>query len=230
MLRIGPVDERCVATKNGVRFVSRLAFISNGSHMTHQADVRALAALESRNAHAGAFRRLSQAHWSDGRLSSRDKHLVAVAVGQVTRCEYCIEHHAEIAKRLGASLDELLAASYIAAALETFGRGEVKIDAAFTFEQRESVINGTAIGAGRDTFASTVFRDDTLPRELRLVTAAAVAQTQNHEPLRRSLHALAIEAGVTSEALEEAYAVAIILRAGAVYAHTLPIARLFEAK
>jgi AhpD family alkylhydroperoxidase len=197
--------------------------------MTHQAEVRTLAALETRNVHARAFRRLSQPHWNDGHLSSRDKHIVAVAVAQVTRCEYCIEHHAEIAKRLGASLDELIAASYIAAALETYERGALSIGENLSVEQPDSPLARTAIGAGRDEFASAVLSDDTPPLALRLVTAAAVAQAQDNEALRAQLHARAVESGVQPQALDEAYAVAVILRAGAVYAHTLPIARLFQS-
>jgi AhpD family alkylhydroperoxidase len=197
--------------------------------MTHQAEARALAALETRNAHAQAFRRLSQPHWNDGLLSSRDKHLIAVAVAQVTRCEYCIEHHAEIAKRLGASLDELIAASYITAALETYGRGALRIDEDLRVGQPDSALTQTAIGASRDEFASAVLRDDTLPVALRLVTAAAVAQAQDNQVLRAQLHTRAVESGVLPEALDEAYAVAVILRAGVVYAHTLSIANLFKA-
>jgi AhpD family alkylhydroperoxidase len=196
--------------------------------MTHQAEARTLAALETRNAHARAFRRLSQPHWNDGQVSSRDKHIIAVAVAQVTRCEYCIEHHAEIAKRLGASLDELIAASYIAAALETYGRGALSIGEDLSVKWPDSPLAQTAIGAGRDEFASAVLRDDTLPVALRLVTAAAVAQAQDNESLRALLHARAVESGVPPRALDEAYAVAVILRAGVVYAHTLPIAKLFQ--
>ncbi|MDE1180871.1 carboxymuconolactone decarboxylase family protein [Paraburkholderia sp.] len=196
--------------------------------MSHEDETRLLSALERKNAHARAFRQFSRTHWSDGKLSSRDKHIVAVAVGQVTRCEYCIEHHAEIARQLGATLDELLAAAYITAAIETIETGEIAVSPALDVDVKGSVIGGSSVGTSRDEFVAAILQNDTLPLELRLVSSATVAFAQRRDALRRTFHQLAIDHGVSPDALDEGYAIAAVLRAGAVYAHTLAIAKVFD--
>src|SRR5471032_3030334 len=113
--------------------------------MNHERDAAVLRALETENAQAKAFRTFSRQHWGDGLLSSRDKHIVAVGIAQVTRCEYCIEHHARIARQLGASRDELLAASYITAAVETLLGGAIEIGEALTLRPQPSALSGMPI-------------------------------------------------------------------------------------
>ncbi|WP_144114163.1 carboxymuconolactone decarboxylase family protein [Paraburkholderia sp. BCC1886] len=195
--------------------------------MTHADETRILSQLETKNAHAGAFRRFSRQHWNDGKLSGRDKHIVAVAVAQVTRCEYCIEHHAEIGRKLGASLDDLLAAAYITAALESIETDEIALSATLGVDVKQSAISRSSAGQSRDQFVGDILKDDTLSLELRLVTASAVAFAQKREALRDTFHRFALENGVSEDALQEGYAVAAVLRAGAVYAHTLAIAKVF---
>lgn len=196
--------------------------------MNHQQDVAVLTALETENAQAQAFRSFSRRHWGAGILSSRDKHIVAVGVAQVTRCEYCIEHHARIARQLGASRDELLAAAYITAALETLLNDAIEIDdEAWRVQPSSAALSGTAIEAARNSFVNQVWQENPLPLPLRYVIAAAAALAKEHEGQRLTLHEAALRAQVPLAALEEGYAIAVILKAGAVYAHTLGIARAF---
>ncbi len=196
--------------------------------MSHEPNAAALAALEAENPQAKAFRALSRQYWGNGELSSRDKHVVAVGVAQVTRCEYCIEHHARIARQLGASRDRLLAASYITAAVETLLDGVIEIDEALTLRLRPSALTGMPIDLSRETFVNQVFQASSLPVPLRYVIAAAAALAKEREGQRLSFHQAALAAGVPLAALEEGYAIAVILKAGAVYAHTLGIARAFS--
>ncbi|WP_413728177.1 carboxymuconolactone decarboxylase family protein [Sodalis sp. RH19] len=196
--------------------------------MSHQHDADILATLEAASPHAAAFRNLSRRHWNNGALSSRDKHLVAVAVAQVTRCAYCIEHHARLARRLGAVRNDVLAAAYITAALETLPGGDIDISADGAISVRSSPLSGLPVENDRTIFVNTLLREPTLPLTLRYVTAAAVALAKEREGLRLAFHQAALRAGALPQALEEGYAVALVLRAGAVYAHTLGIAKAFE--
>ncbi len=134
--------------------------------MNHQQDVAVLTALETENPQAQAFRAFSRQHWGAGLLTSRDKHIVAVGVAQVTRCEYCIEHHARIARQLGASRDELLAAAYITAALETLLNDAIEIDEVWRVQPPSPALSGTAIETARNSFVNKVWLENPLPLPL----------------------------------------------------------------
>ena len=64
---------------------------------------------------ATAFHDFSQAVFAEGALSTRTKHIIAVAVAHVTQCPYCIKGHTRAALREGASREELMEAIWVAA-------------------------------------------------------------------------------------------------------------------
>lgn len=198
--------------------------------MSHQQDAALLSALEAGSPPAAAFRRLSIRHWSDGALSSRDKHLIAVASAQVTRCAYCIEHHAIAARKLGATQNEVLAAAYITAALETLLDDAIEIDSDGVLQTQSHALSGLAVERDRNRFVADIFAGPALTPALRFTLAAAVGLAKERQGLRQAFHQAALAAGATPQALEEGYAVALIIRAGAVYAHTLGIASAFEER
>ena len=68
----------------------------------------------ARGAH-DAFREFSRQVFADGALDTKTKQLIAVAVGHVTQCPYCIKGHTEAALRDGASEQELMEAIWVAA-------------------------------------------------------------------------------------------------------------------
>lgn len=194
---------------------------------THADEARLLGALERKHAGPKAFRALSAPVWRDGHLSDKDKHLVAVAVAQVTRCAFCIEHHAELARKFGASEQEAFAVSYIAAALESLG------DAALSFGKEgftldnEAHLAGKPVASARADFLRAVFDTDALKAGFVSIVAAAVAYTQANEARRQLFHQRALGADEHVEALDEAYTIVVVLRAGAVYSHTLHVANAF---
>jgi AhpD family alkylhydroperoxidase len=64
---------------------------------------------------ASAFHEFSEAVFAEGALSTRTKHLIAVAVAHVTQCPYCIKGHTRAAVRDGTSNAELMEAIWVAA-------------------------------------------------------------------------------------------------------------------
>ena len=64
---------------------------------------------------ASAFHDFSAAVFAPGALSTRTKHLIAVAVAHVTQCPYCIRGHTRAAARDGCSDQELMEAIWVAA-------------------------------------------------------------------------------------------------------------------
>src|SRR4249919_1091784 len=57
----------------------------------------------------------------DGAIPRKYRELIAIAVAVTTQCPYCIEAHAKGAKAAGASREEIVEASLVAAALRAGG-------------------------------------------------------------------------------------------------------------
>jgi AhpD family alkylhydroperoxidase len=57
----------------------------------------------------------------DGAIPRKYRELLAIAVACTTQCPYCIEAHAKGAKAAGATREEIVEASLIAAALRAGG-------------------------------------------------------------------------------------------------------------
>jgi AhpD family alkylhydroperoxidase len=68
-----------------------------------------------------AFEDFSDAVFADGALSGPTKQLIAVAVAHVTQCPYCITGHTRLARRKGASPEEIIEAIWVAAEMRAGG-------------------------------------------------------------------------------------------------------------
>jgi AhpD family alkylhydroperoxidase len=61
-----------------------------------------------------AFDEFGRAVFADGALSAKTKQLIAVAVAHATQCPYCIDGHTKLARRSGASPEEIMEAIWVA--------------------------------------------------------------------------------------------------------------------
>ncbi len=68
-----------------------------------------------------AFENFSRAVFSDGALPEKTKQLIAVAVAHVTQCPYCITGHTKLARRKGATAQEIMEAIWVAAEMRAGG-------------------------------------------------------------------------------------------------------------
>ncbi len=68
-----------------------------------------------------AFDAFSAAVFAPGALDEKTKQLIAVAVAHVTQCPYCIRGHSRLAKRKGASPQEIMEAIWVAAEMRAGG-------------------------------------------------------------------------------------------------------------
>jgi AhpD family alkylhydroperoxidase len=68
-----------------------------------------------------AFEKFSRAVFSPGALDEKTKQLVAVAVAHVTQCPYCIAGHSQLARRKGATDEEIMEAIWVAAEMRAGG-------------------------------------------------------------------------------------------------------------
>lgn len=57
----------------------------------------------------------------DSKIPRKYRELIALAVACTTQCPYCIEVHSKAAKKAGATKEEVVEASFIAAALRAGG-------------------------------------------------------------------------------------------------------------
>lgn len=68
-----------------------------------------------------AFENFSRAVFADGALPEKVKQLIAVAVAHVTQCPYCITGHTRLARREGATPEEVMEAIWVAAEMRAGG-------------------------------------------------------------------------------------------------------------
>lgn len=64
---------------------------------------------------AAAFHDFGNVVFGEGALSTKTKHVIAVAVAHVTQCPYCIRGHTRAALRDGTSNEEIMEAIWVAA-------------------------------------------------------------------------------------------------------------------
>ena len=80
---------------------------------------------------AEAFRAFSQSVFADGALPVKAKQLIAVAVAHVTQCPYCIRAHSRAAERHGATPEEIMEATWVAAEMRagaTYAHSALALD------------------------------------------------------------------------------------------------------
>jgi AhpD family alkylhydroperoxidase len=68
-----------------------------------------------------AFQEFSRRAFAEGALAEKTKQLIAVAVAHTTQCPYCIRSHTQLAKRHGASEQEIMEAIWVAAEMRAGG-------------------------------------------------------------------------------------------------------------
>ena len=76
----------------------------------------------------------------NGAIPKKYRELIAIAVSCTTQCPYCLEAHASAAHAAGATREEVVEASLIAAALRAGGAGDARRDGAQVFRST----NGTS--------------------------------------------------------------------------------------
>jgi AhpD family alkylhydroperoxidase len=68
-----------------------------------------------------AFTTFSRAVFAEGALPEKTKQLIAVAVAHTTQCPYCIAGHTRLARRKGATPEEIMEAIWVAAEMRAGG-------------------------------------------------------------------------------------------------------------
>lgn len=82
------------------------------SHLRKLAQLKHLAP----EANAG-FQALDNVAFQDGAIPRKYKELMAIACAQLTQCPYCLEIHAKLARKHGATNEEIAEAAMVAVAM-----------------------------------------------------------------------------------------------------------------
>ncbi len=68
-----------------------------------------------------AFEAFSRAVFAEGALPQKTKQLIAVAVAHTTQCPFCIQGHTRLARRRGATDEQIMEAVWVAAEMRAGG-------------------------------------------------------------------------------------------------------------
>ncbi|MDN4073042.1 carboxymuconolactone decarboxylase family protein [Fictibacillus terranigra] len=188
-----------------------------------------------------AYENFSRTVMQEGVLTKKDKEIIAVAVAHATECPYCIDVHTRNAKKSGASLEELVEAVFVTAALEAGGavthsthmQNALDQDANDTLYRRSNLkklanLNQLIPNGFRaySRFNTEATKEGKLNAKLKELIAVSIAHTTEC-PYCIDVHTKSAQrAGSTKEELSEAILVAAALLAGGAYAH---MANLIES-
>jgi len=180
--------------------------------------------------------------FADGALSRKEKELISVAGAHITRCPYCIKARVKSANRAGATDEEIVEAIYVAmrfAMGAPFAYSSISFETYNALQNDESITEGNLfskniskeIGEFREAsggiskpfmaFHQNVFADGALSKKLkRGIIGLAVAHMTKCPWCIRGCTKDALDFGFTKEQIAEAINVAMIMSAGACFAHT----------
>lgn len=181
-----------------------------------------------------AFSEFNSAVLKEGTLTRKEKEIIAVAIAHVTECPYCIDSHTRSAKAEGASLEELVEAVFVVAAVEAGGavthsthvQNALDPEAADILYARSNLkklrnlrINAPDGFKGYSEFSAAAMKEGRLSGKFKEIIAVAVAHATQC-PYCIDVHTKnAAKAGAANEELSEAILVASALLAGGAYAH-----------
>jgi AhpD family alkylhydroperoxidase len=188
-----------------------------------------------------AFDQFNEAVFQAGALSRKEKEIIAVSIAHVTECPYCINTHTRIAKKEGATLEELVEAVFVVASVEAGGavthsthmQNAQDPEAQDTLYARSNLKklstlakNAPVAFKGYSNFSAVSTKAGKLSTKFKEIIAVAVAHATQC-PYCIDVHTKnAVKAGATQEELSEAVLVTSALLAGGAYAH---LSNMFES-
>jgi len=190
----------------------------------------------------GAWMSFHDSVFTDGALSKKEKELIAIAGAHITRCPYCTRARVTVSKNHGATDEEIVEAIYVAM---RFAMGAPFAYSSIAMEAYEAIEKGVPLTEGhffkKDitheithfreasgvmskpfmAFHEKVFADGALSKKMkRGLMGLACAQMTRCPYCIRGCVKDALSLGATKQEMAEAINVAMVMAAGACYAHT----------
>lgn len=190
----------------------------------------------------GAWMSFHDSVFTDGALSKKEKELIAVAGAHIIRCPYCTRARVTVSKKHGATDEEVVEAVYVAM---RFAMGAPFAYSSIAMEAYEAIEKGVSLTEGhffkKDitheithfreasgvvskpfmAFHEKVFADGALSKKMKrgLMGLACAHMTRCPYCIRGCVKD-ALSLGATKQEMAEAINVAMVMAAGACYAHT----------
>jgi len=190
----------------------------------------------------GAWMKFHNGAFEDGALSQKEKQLIAVAGAHITRCPYCIRARVRLSKNLGATDQEIIEAIYVAM---RFAMGGPYAYSTIAYEAHDALEHNIPLTEGHffkkdvtkeinefskcsgdnseafKNFTKKVFAEGALSKDFKrgLVGLACAHMTKCPYCIRGCVKD-ARSGGITKEQMAEAINVAMVMSAGACFAHT----------
>lgn len=193
--------------------------------------------------HLKAFSEFNAAVLKEGVLTRKEKEIIALAVSHVTECPYCIYSHTRSAKAEGASIEELVEAGFVVAAVEAGGAVTHSTHMGSALQQKEDDILYKRSNLSKlsqlnkytpegfkaySTFSSTVMKEGKLSAKFKEIIAVAVAHATQC-PYCIDVHTKnAVKLGCTNEELAEAVMITSAILAGGAYSHIANMIQSYE--
>jgi AhpD family alkylhydroperoxidase len=191
----------------------------------------------------GAF---SKQVFKQGKLSLYTKELIAVAAAHITGCPYCIDIHVAKAKKQEASLEELLEAVTVAAAVNSYavfasGANTIRAyeDATETTDlfsksniallQQWEMINERTYDSVFE-YVHTATEEERVSSKDKALIAVGCAQVLGNPYAIEYFTRFSKDKGITLEEIAETSLIAIALKAGAALAHSLNTLHAYESE
>lgn len=174
------------------------------------------------------FRQLSTDSWEDGAISSLQKHLIAVAVAQATTCHQCLIHHAKVAKKQGATVDQLLEVSYLTSVINILGESIQHIDYDLYLAAEVTFTENSVIDQKIHDYINEQLVPDHLDKTTKVLALIAIVRFKENNALLSHLIHFAEHIGITRAQIDETILISVILSAGIIYSHNAELIQLFE--
>ncbi|MCP3027970.1 carboxymuconolactone decarboxylase family protein [Halobacillus sp. A5] len=192
-----------------------------------------------------AFIEFDQKAMARGKLSTKQKEIIAIAVAHTTGCPYCIEVHVNNAKKQDVTKEEMSESIFVAAALKAGSAAAHGVNALNAYDngadkdlyQKQyfnrikefSELSGDAFEGFVD-FDKKAMKAGKLSAKEKELTAVAVAHTTGC-PYCIEIHTEGAKSqGASKEEVAESIFVATALKAGSAIAHSVNALNAYDAE
>lgn len=181
------------------------------------------AELDKIQLHTKNFRALSNNSWDNGGISSKDKHLIAVAIAQTTNCKHCLLHHAKAAQIDGASFDEIAEIAYLTGVTHIAGKQLLQLtpNLEINYDATEPLSNYTS--AKVITYINQQLKVNFITAEIKILALIGIAKYINEYSLVEHFLKLAENLHISDSKITEALLVVDILSTGIIYSNNQDI-------
>lgn len=185
--------------------------------------VKNVAALDKTQYQTNNFRALSTNSWDDGAITSKDKHLVAVAIAQATNCKHCLLHHAKAAEDDGASFDEIAEISYLTGVVNIAGQQLLQLTP--ELKLNGNINNPLKIYTSTKTlnFINQQLEPKFIEKEIKILALIGIAKFKHDTPLVEHFLTVANAHQISEAKINETLQVVDILSTGIIYSNNQDI-------